>query len=188
MFLLAASPSVLRRRQPAVAPARKRPIAYRRKRRTIGLSQRYTDDQREAFLDLARELGPGAARRKLGYPAERTARGWTAAVGLDLTHAVAQQQGRALQQAFSDEEWLHMWRGLAELSLSEASRRPTLDNLVKASLVLGRAMNASMEVQQRHTRAAEPVAPNSRQIELLRQSIVANERVMRQLEAGGTQR
>ena len=74
----------------------------------------YNEDHRNAFLELATEVGPHRARERLGYPGARTATRWMQEAGLDWSKAPDAVLGRALRQAYSDGDLLSVGAALLD--------------------------------------------------------------------------
>lgn len=143
----------------------------------------YTESERERFLELACEVGPHRARRELGYPGERTSTRWMGAVGLDWDRAPAQVRGRALGQAYSDEEELLVGAALLnEVSdrLDDTSAPPTPLELYRLSRVVMNVVLAREPIIARQRLERPPMTPASRQ--LLAEINERNEEVRRELE------
>lgn len=64
--------------------------------------RKFTDTQRETWLDVAQDIGPKAARKELGYPTERTATRWMTDAGVDYEKAPAAVYGQVMRQAYTD--------------------------------------------------------------------------------------
>lgn len=146
---------------------------------------RFTQEQRDTWLDVAQDVGPAAARKELGYPAERTARLWLHEAGMDIVEAKDQQAGRALQQAFTDAELLSQGRTILTVALEQLEMSPTMDQAVKASLVWGRVIANTRLVQGRSTDNRHVILEEltKEQEDLLAKSQKRNDEVLAALEA-----
>lgn len=66
----------------------------------------YTQQQRDEFLELAQQVGPGKARAELGYPSENTATRWWDAAGLERSVDPLRSYARQVQAHYGATEQL----------------------------------------------------------------------------------
>ena len=130
----------------------------------------YNEDHRNAFLELATEVGPHRARERLGYPGARTATRWMQGAGLDWSKAPDAVLGRALRQAYSDGDLLSVGAALLDELMGNLAQgvehqtasgavvrlRPSPDELFKLAGTFARVVDQLRLIRGRSTANVEP--------------------------------
>lgn len=65
---------------------------------------KYTDLQRDTFLDVAQDIGPKAAREQLGFPTERTASRWCSEAGVDYEKVASKVSAQIMRTIYNDKQ------------------------------------------------------------------------------------
>ena len=148
-------------------------------------------------MELASSVGPSRAREELGYPARRTATRWLADADVDWERAIPQLRGRALAQAYKNEEQAAVGSlildRLVELLLcgepsageqgSPDRRSMGPDALLRCAAVFERVTNQLGAIQSRGVRSDGVTRQTDAAMALLEASRIRNEQVLAKIEA-----